>query len=35
MPIDVKIVPAREFIRTNAKGEFDLEGDPKSLSLHL
>ncbi len=26
MPIDVKIVPAREFIRTNANGEFDLEG---------
>lgn len=26
MPIDVKIVPAREFIRTKANGEFDLEG---------
>ncbi len=26
MPINVKIVPAREFIRTNANGEFDLEG---------
>ena len=26
MPIDVKIVSAREFIRTNANGEFDLEG---------
>ena len=26
MPMDVKIVPAREFIRTNANGEFDLEG---------
>jgi len=26
VPIDVKIVPAREFIRTNANGEFDLEG---------
>jgi hypothetical protein len=26
VPINVKIVPAREFIRTNANGEFDLEG---------
>jgi hypothetical protein len=26
VPIDVKIVPAREFIRTKANGEFDLEG---------
>lgn len=26
MPIDVKIVPAKEFIRTKANGEFDLEG---------
>ena len=25
MPIDVKIVPAREFIRTKANGVFDLE----------
>ena len=25
MPIDVKIVPAREFFRTKANGEFDLE----------
>ena len=29
MPIDVKIVPAREFLRTNTKGEFDLEGTRK------
>ena len=26
MPIDLKIVPAREFIQTKANGEFDLEG---------
>jgi hypothetical protein len=26
VPINVKIVPAREFIRTKANGEFDLEG---------
>jgi len=26
VPINVKIVPAKEFIRTNANGEFDLEG---------
>ena len=26
MPIGVKIVPAREFFRTKANGEFDLEG---------
>jgi hypothetical protein len=26
VPINIKIVPAREFIRTNANGEFDLEG---------
>ena len=25
MPIEVKIVPAREFFRTKANGEFDLE----------
>ena len=29
MPIDLKIVPAKEFMRTNAKGEFDLEGTKK------
>jgi hypothetical protein len=26
MPYNLKIVPSREFIRTNANGEFDLEG---------
>jgi len=26
VPINVKIVPAKEFIRTQADGEFDLEG---------
>ncbi len=26
MPIDVKVVHAREFIQTKANGEFDLEG---------
>ncbi len=26
MPIDLKIVLAKDFMRTNAKGEFDLEG---------
>jgi len=26
VPIDVKVVHAREFIRTKANGEFDLEG---------
>ena len=26
MPIDVKIVPVKEFIRTKADGEFDLDG---------
>jgi hypothetical protein len=26
VPIDLKIVPAREFIQTKANGEFDLEG---------
>jgi len=34
VPIDVKIVPAREFIRTNANGEFDLEGT-KELFLSV
>ncbi len=34
MPIDVKIVPAREFIRTKANGEFDLEGT-KELFLSV
>ena len=34
MPIDVKIVPAKEFIRTNANGEFDLEGT-KELFLSV
>ena len=32
MPHDIKIVSAREFVRTNAKGEFDLE-ETKNL-LH-
>ena len=32
MPIDIKIVPAREFIRTKANGEFDLE-ETKELFL--
>jgi len=26
VPINVKIVPAKEFVRTQADGEFDLEG---------
>ena len=34
MPIDLKIVPAREFIRTKANGEFDLEGT-KELFLSV
>ena len=32
MPQDIKIVSAREFVRTNAKGEFDLE-ETKNLLL--
>ena len=32
MPRDIKIVPAREFVRTNAQGEFDLE-ETKNLLL--
>ena len=32
MPHDIKIVPANEFVRTNAKGEFDLE-ETKNLLL--
>jgi len=31
MPYNLKIVPSREFIRTNANGEFDLEGTKEVL----
>lgn len=34
MPYNLQIVPAREFIRTNANGEFDLEGT-KALFLSV
>ena len=34
MPYNLKIVPSREFIRTNANGEFDLEGT-KELFLSV
>ena len=34
MPYNLKIVPSREFIQTNANGEFDLEGT-KELFLSV
>ena len=34
MPYNLQIVPSREFIRTNANGEFDLEGT-KELFLSV